>query len=291
MEPCRAVGWNWTNSTSATGTPARSAMARPSPVDCGGLVVTENTCPAPPVASRVWAARSSTSSPVAVDGGDAPAPAALDDQVQGEPPFPQLGRRLRGPPPRGPAPLRRRWRPRRRGRHGRPNAHPRGPAPTCPGRCDRRPAPRAASSRTRAGPSVTRTSTAARSHRPAPATRVSSACSASGSPGGRLTSASVWCRTAATPPWAHWVAESARAPFDSTPTRRPGSSSAAGPRPTGRRRRCRRPAGRRRSRHEGRAAGRSAAGGCGNRRPVPLVDVNHHRRVGAQLGGRRSRRR
>ena len=37
---CSAVGWNWKNSTSATGTPARSAMAIPSPVASGGLVVT-----------------------------------------------------------------------------------------------------------------------------------------------------------------------------------------------------------------------------------------------------------
>ena len=40
---CSAVGWNWTNSTSAVGTPARSAMATPSPVDSGGLVVTEKS--------------------------------------------------------------------------------------------------------------------------------------------------------------------------------------------------------------------------------------------------------
>ena len=51
---CSAVGWNWTNSTSATGTPARRAMATPSPVDSGGLVVTENSWPAPPVARTTW---------------------------------------------------------------------------------------------------------------------------------------------------------------------------------------------------------------------------------------------
>ena len=48
---CRAVGWNWTNSTSATGTPARKAMATPSPVASVGLVVTANSWPTPPVAS------------------------------------------------------------------------------------------------------------------------------------------------------------------------------------------------------------------------------------------------
>ena len=76
---------------SATGTPARSAMATPSPVDWGGLVVTENSWPAPPVARRVWAARSSTTLPVGVQGGDAPAPSVFDDQVEGEPSFPDSG--------------------------------------------------------------------------------------------------------------------------------------------------------------------------------------------------------
>ena len=38
-----AVGWNCTNSMSATATPERSAIARPSPVDSSGLVVTANT--------------------------------------------------------------------------------------------------------------------------------------------------------------------------------------------------------------------------------------------------------
>ena len=49
-----AVGWNCMNSTSATGTPARRAMARPSPVASAGLVVTAKSWPAPPVASTVW---------------------------------------------------------------------------------------------------------------------------------------------------------------------------------------------------------------------------------------------
>ena len=40
-----------TDATEATATDARIAMARPSPVASAGLVVTANTCPAPPVAS------------------------------------------------------------------------------------------------------------------------------------------------------------------------------------------------------------------------------------------------
>ena len=52
-----AVGWNCMNSTSAHGTPARSAMARPSPVDSNGLVVAAKSWPVPPVASSTWRAR------------------------------------------------------------------------------------------------------------------------------------------------------------------------------------------------------------------------------------------
>ncbi len=55
----RAVGWNWVNSMSCSAAPARQAMATPSPVATGGLVVSANTWPAPPVASSV--ARASTS--------------------------------------------------------------------------------------------------------------------------------------------------------------------------------------------------------------------------------------
>ena len=94
-------------------------------------------------------------------------------------------------------------------------------------------APSRMSSRTRLGPSLTSTSTAARSHSPAPARMVSSACS--------CTESSVpSCRTAATPPWAHWVAESSRKPLVTMPTRRPGLElrpRTAGPR--GRPPRCR----------------------------------------------------
>ena len=59
----RAVGWNWMNSMSATATPARSAIAMPSPVASTGLVVTANTCPAPPVVTRTLVARTSVRPP------------------------------------------------------------------------------------------------------------------------------------------------------------------------------------------------------------------------------------
>ena len=52
------------NSTSATATPARSAMAMPSPVTSTGLVVTAKSWPAPPVARSTLRAATSTTSPV-----------------------------------------------------------------------------------------------------------------------------------------------------------------------------------------------------------------------------------
>ena len=51
------------NSMSAHATPARSAMAKPSPVDWSGLVVAANSCPEPPVATRTWRERISMRSP------------------------------------------------------------------------------------------------------------------------------------------------------------------------------------------------------------------------------------
>ena len=39
------VGWNWTNSTSRTASPARRAIATPSPVTAGGFDVDANTWP------------------------------------------------------------------------------------------------------------------------------------------------------------------------------------------------------------------------------------------------------
>ena len=81
-----AVGWNWTNSTSATATPARSAMATPSPVASVGLVVTAKSCPAPPVASTTWSGpHLDRPAPPGGEGQHPAAPPALDQQVDGEP--------------------------------------------------------------------------------------------------------------------------------------------------------------------------------------------------------------
>jgi hypothetical protein len=102
---CSAVGWNWTNSTSAVGTPARRAMATPSPVDSGGLVVTEKSWPAPPVASTTWSARTSTAGPVRRQRRHADAAPALNQEVEGEPPLQHRARRAIGGVDQGPLDL------------------------------------------------------------------------------------------------------------------------------------------------------------------------------------------
>ena len=93
------------NSTSATGTPARSAMASPSAVASAGLVVTANSWPAPPVASTVWVARTSTNRPSALRATHAPAPSALHQQVEGEPLLEHGGGRGPGGVDQGPLDL------------------------------------------------------------------------------------------------------------------------------------------------------------------------------------------
>ena len=142
-------------------TPARRAMAMPSPVASIGLVVTAKSWPAPPVASSVCRARTSTVAPPGPATRDPDAPAALDDQVEREGALVDARRPWRGRRRPAPARPRRRWRRRRRARPGRSGGRPRGP-----GRAGRRSsrskmAPRPMRSRTRVGALV----------RPAPARR------------------------------------------------------------------------------------------------------------------------
>ena len=82
------------NSRSATATPARSAIATPSPVDRGGFVVTAKHCPAPPVAMTVCVARRTRSVPVGIEHDHAGRAAVLDEEVGGEPTLVDLGTRL-----------------------------------------------------------------------------------------------------------------------------------------------------------------------------------------------------
>ena len=126
---CRAVGWNWTNSTSAVGTPARRAMATPSPVDSCGLVVTAKSWPAPPVANTTWVARTSTAGPVRGQRGHPDAAPVLDQEIQGEPALQHRTRAWRRWHRPGPVRPRPPWPHRRRGPPGAGSAHPRGPGP------------------------------------------------------------------------------------------------------------------------------------------------------------------
>ena len=233
---CSAVGWNWTNSTSAVGTPARSAMATPSPVDSGGLVVTEKSWPAPPVASTTWSARTATGGgPRRLGGrqrGHPDAAPAFDDQVEGEPALEHRAGGAVGGVDQGPLDLgagggaagvddprprvaalagqrqRARW-PRGRTPRRARSARAPGPGPRRPG-CA--PPPRRTGRRRR------------------PACR----------PGAGRSSPRRRPSTAATPPWAQRVADWDSAPLVSTPSDSgdPPRRRPAGRRPTARPRRC-----------------------------------------------------
>ena len=188
------------NSTSATGTPARRAMASPSAVASAGLVVTAKSWPAPPVASTVWVARTSTHPRRRRSRAThTTAPPVLDHQVEGEPLLEHGGgassrvastraRSTSAPVAAPPAWTTRavEW----------PPSRARASAP--PG-CRSNTAPMAISSWTRAGPSSTSTRTASVSHSPAPAASVSARW--------RSVESSSPPSTAATPPWAQRVAD------------------------------------------------------------------------------------
>ena len=62
--PGRPVGWYWTNSMSLSATPARYAIAIPSPVLMAAFVVKGKTRPPPPVQRMTDFARIACSSPV-----------------------------------------------------------------------------------------------------------------------------------------------------------------------------------------------------------------------------------
>ena len=108
------------------GMPARSAMATPSPVDSGGLVVTAKNWPAPPVA--ISRGRPGPRGPFGAAGRQrqhAGATAALDEQVEREPAFVDVRSPPSTWPRRGRAPPRLPSRPRPRGPPGPGSDHPR----------------------------------------------------------------------------------------------------------------------------------------------------------------------
>ena len=283
---CRAVGWNCMNSTSATATPARSAMARPSPVASAGIGGhREHLAGAAGGQHRV---RRPGPRPAVRRCSGRPRPGTVRPPPAGPGRTTPRGRRRPMPGWRRPAPARprRRW--------------PRPPAWTTravewpPSRASARAppgwrsktAPMAMSSWTRAGPSSTRTRTASASHRPAPAARVSARC--------RSVESSSPPSTAATPPWAQRVADWDSSALVSTPTRRPGHRRGAPPGrraappgarpPTDRPRRCPAP-GRRAA--PGPGAGRAhcrRAGGRGCRSAGPGRPGRRRAAGGAPVG-------
>ena len=213
-----AVGWNCSNSTSATATPARIAMATPSPVASVG-VGGDGEQLAVAAGGHEHVGGPHLGAAARRVGGDHPAAAAaLDDQVEGEgalvaPPTPRPARRRRASA-RSP----RRWPRPRRARCAAASGRPPGPARAGPAGSRSKAAPRAMSSWTRDGPSSTSTRTASTSHSPAPAASVSARWRSveSGSPPS----------TAATPPWAQRVVACWSSALVSTPTRIPWISAA-----------------------------------------------------------------
>ncbi len=222
---CRAVGWNCMNSTSATGTPARRAMARPSAVASAGLVVTANSWPGP-AGGQHGVGGPDLDRPTLGAEGHAPRSTARPRPAGRGRTTPRARRRrvarvastrarsTSAPVAAPPAWTTRavEW----------PPSRARARAP--PG-CRSKTAPMAISSLTRAGPSSTRTRTASVSHRPAPAARVSARC--------RSVESSSPPNTAATPPWAQRVADWDSSALVSTPTRSPVGRDPRAPAGTG----------------------------------------------------------
>ena len=156
-----------------------------------------------------------------------------------------------------PAPPRPRWPPRRRGPPAAVEWPPSRARARAPPGWRSKTAPMAISSLTRAGPSSTSTRTASVSHRPAPAARVSARW--------RSVESSSPPSTAATPPWAHRVADWDSSALVSTPTRNP---LGAVPVPVG----------------AGGAASRTAA----DRPATPLPRTSTSRATGATSGSARA---
>ena len=209
----RAVGWNCTNSRSRTAAPANQAMATPSPLAWAGLVVWANRWPPPPQASTTARARnqrrlrpSSTCRPTQLPPSTHSCRAGMPLRCT------RPGRRstsrsrasTRAPPVRSWAWSTRRW------LWAASRVVLRSPASRS------KAMPSSTSRATQVGASCTSRSTAAGSHRPAPARRVSAMWL------WKLSSGRV---TAAMPPWAQRLAEGGPSCLLSSSTRRPAGSS------------------------------------------------------------------
>ncbi len=212
------VGWNWTNSRSRTRAPARIATAIPSPVDTLGLVDWLKTWPRPPEARttarqctaptpsrwpspRTCSVRPAT--PPSAARSRSTASACWTTSISGARSTAAISARWISAPVASPPAwaMRSRWWPPSRVS----DSSPSGWRSNC--------VPRAISSRTASGPSVTRTRTASTSQAPAPATSVSCSCCSGVSPGPSA---------AAIPPWAHCVDPAARTSLVTTSRRSDG---------------------------------------------------------------------
>ena len=168
--PTTAVGWNWTNSRSASAAPASRASSRPEPNEPGGLVVRDHRAAAPPVARivpRAASARPSSDAGAAAvrrPGGGAGGLQHLDRRVLGD-----VGGELAQDAAAGGAPA---------GVHDAAAPWPPSrPSARLPWRSASKRTPNASSSWKRAGASSVRTSAAERRTSSRPAASVSSRCS------------------------------------------------------------------------------------------------------------------
>ena len=169
-----AVGWNWVNSTSASAAPARNAAATPSPVVTLGLVVCRYSCPAPPLASTTMSASmtrvpaaSTTSTPTTRPSSTTRSRMNVYSCTSTATARTARSRATSIASPVASPPA---WMTRRAECAA---SWPRSSSPLIRSNST----PSAIRSRTRCGPSEHSTSTAAGSHRPAPARIVSAMCS------------------------------------------------------------------------------------------------------------------
>ena len=199
------VGWNCTNSRSRSVAPGPHRQRHPVAGGDGGVGRWEKTWPRPPLASTtarhstcptpsIWPSprtcRVRPATPPSAAGSRSTASACWITSISGAFPTAAISARWISAPVASPpaCAIRSRWWPPSRVRDRAPS-------------CWSKTAPQLISSRTAAGPSVTRARTASRSHAPAPATSVSCSCCSGVSPGPSA---------AAMPPWAHWVEPASR---------------------------------------------------------------------------------
>ena len=269
-------------------------MATPSPVDSGGLVVTEKSWPAPPVASTTWSARTSTG-PSPPPGGRASTPraaAALHEEIEREPALEHGAGRAVGGVDEGPLDL--------GAGGGAAGVHDAGAGVAALAGQRQQPGGLAVELDPEGDQLVHAARALVDEDRAPPPRRTGRPRPPACRPGAGRSSPRRRPSTAATPPWAQRVADCDSTPLVSTPRDSDGDgrpARPAAPRPTGRRRRCPGP-GRRRVRAGPRWSRRFGQRELGievRRRlvdhPVAPVDVHDTRARRPRARPARSRRR